>query len=275
MKKSLLFLFVILFTLSCGGKLKIREPHAVIRHMGTSTVALMAEGDEGNQYPFCTGVWVNKNTILTANHCVDAAYERAVEKKLSKLNDEEREVEIKKLEEMTHAAKKALVVEGTIVHYIVEGDVSAIGEAPFALRLGKVIVVDPEHDLAMIEAGGSNLPSHDIAVLATQYPAIGEKIAVVGQPKGLYWSFVEGTVAAYRDTVPAKRSPVSSVNEIPFVGPYVQVSGPVWFGNSGGGVFDTNGELIGIASFLTGMPHSCYFIHGDSIRKLLKDHKIQ
>lgn len=274
MKKLFLGLFVILFTLSCGGQLKIREPHAVIRHMGNSTVALMTLDGEDSR-PYCTGVWVDQNTILTANHCVDAAYEMAIEKKLEKMEKAEREAEEKRLEGMTHAQKLALVVEGTLIHYIVEGDVSAIGENPFAIRLGKVIVVDPEHDLALIEAGGKNLPVHDVAILASQYPAIGEKIQVVGQPKGLYWTFVDGTVAAYRETVPAKRSPVSVVNEIPFIGPYVQVSGPVWFGNSGGGVFDTNGELVGIASFMTGMPHSCYFIHGDSIRKLLKDHKIQ
>jgi S1-C subfamily serine protease len=141
--------------------------------------------------------------------------------------------------------------------------------------LGVVLAVVPEHDLALIEASGGNLPSHEVAEVGEENPAIGEKISVVGQVRGLYWTYVEGTVAQYRTDIPERGKPVSEVNEIGFVGPYLQVSAPVWYGNSGGGAFDMDGKLVGIASFLTGAPHSCYFIHPDVIRGFLKAHKVQ
>ena len=274
MKKILLGLIVLL-SFGCSSTLgNTKAPSSLITHMGSSTVALMAtKGDESR--PYCTGVWVGSNTILTANHCVEAAYMMELEKKFDAMESDEQSAFKKKMEEMTHEEKRALVVEGTVVRYIVEGDVDELGTAPYAIRIGKVLVVDPAHDLALVEAAGKNLPAHDVAVVAALSPAVGEKISVVGQVKGLYWTYVEGTVGQYRNTVPEKRSPISEVNEIPIVGPYLQASAPVWYGNSGGGAFDSSGELVGIASFLTGAPHSCYFIHADAIRNLLKEHKIQ
>jgi hypothetical protein len=273
MKKILLIGLLLL--IGCGGKIgNTREPSSLIKHMGSSTVALMSvHGD--NARPYCTGVWVGKDVILTANHCVEAAWEMELEKKIEKLPAEEQEAAIKKYLGLTHEERQNLVVEGTPIKYIVEGDVDEIGKAPFAIRLGVVLAVSPSHDLALVEASGRNLPAHDIAYVGDENPAIGEKLNVVGQVKGLYWTYVEGTVAQYRTDIPERSKPVSEVNEIGFVGPYLQISAPVWYGNSGGGAFDSDGHLVGIASFLTGAPHSCYFIHPDVIRAMLAKHMIQ
>lgn len=243
--------------------------------MGRSTVALMAADDIEEARPYCTGVWVGSNVILTANHCVEAAYFMKVEKEIDKLAPEEKKEEIYKWRHKTHEERQKLVVENTTIRYAASGDVDQIGKEPYAIRLGKVIIVDPEHDLAIVEAAGKNLPRHDIAYVAEENPAIGEQINIVGQPKGLYWTYISGTVAQYRESLPEERSLVTDVNEINVIGPYIQLSAPVWFGNSGGGAFDRDGNLVGIASFLTGAPHSSFFIHPDVIRKLLKDHKIQ
>lgn len=273
MKKILLIGLLLL--IGCGGKVgKVREPSPLITHMGASTVALMAtKGD--NARPYCTGVWVSKDVILTANHCVEAAWEMELEKKIDKLDPSEQEAAIKRYQEMSHSERQGLVVEGTPIRYIVEGDVDEIGKPPFAIRLGVVLAVSPSHDLALVEASGRNLPAHDIAYVGDENPAIGERVSVVGQVKGLYWTYVEGTVAQYRNDIPERLKPVSEVNEIGFVGPYLQVSAPVWYGNSGGGAFDMDGHLVGIASFMTGAPHSCYFIHADVIRAMLAKHMIQ
>ena len=88
-------------------------------------------------------------------------------------------------------------------------------------------------------------------------PGIGEHIFVVGHPRGMYWTYAEGTVSAYRNE--------SSVGKV------VQVNATVWFGNSGGGVFDADGKLLGICSRLTKVPQMNYYVHLDSVKKFLKD----
>lgn len=270
-----LFLFLLLGLLSCTS-VGTRPMTPLVSHMSQSTVALVGTSEDLEEaYPYCTGVWVGFNTILTANHCVEAAYVMNLEKKIGKMSKEDRKEEIAKYRDMTHAEKKKLVVENTVIRYVVNGDVDQVDKPTYAIRLAVVIVVDPEHDLALIEASGRNLPSHEIAKVADVNPGIGEKVRFVGQPKGLYWTYVEGVVAAYRESLPEERSLTTDVNEINVVGPYLQASAPIWYGNSGGGAFDVDGNLVGIASFLTGAPHSCFFIHRDVIFKLLRDHRIQ
>lgn len=276
MKKILFSLVLLVLLTACSGTFNgTRSPSPLIQHMSRSTVALMTVDDEDAARPYCTGVWVDKNTILTANHCVEAAYVMNLEKKIGKMDKEEQKKEIERLRGMTHAERKKIVVENTVIKYVVEGDTDQIGKEPYAMRLAKVIVVDPTHDLALVEAAGKNLPAHDIAYVADENPGIGERLRFIGQPKGLYWTYIEGVVAAYRLTLPEERSLTTEVNELDVEGPYLQVSAPVWYGNSGGGAYDQDGNLVGIASFLTGSPHSCFFIHRSVIKKLLREHRIQ
>lgn len=276
MKKSLLFLLLLL--VGCSGTIgKTRLPTALVSHMENVTVALMVTGSvaHDNPRPYCTGVWVSSNVILTANHCVEGAWKMEFKRKLNEMDSEAAKEMESKYDNLTHAQRKNIVVEGTPIFYSSSGDVDQIGKMPYAIRSGKVLVVMPEHDLALIEAGGKNLPKHDIAEVALENPGVGERLHVIGQPKGLYWSYIEGVVSAYRETLPEERSLVTELNEIDVIGPYLQVSAPVWYGNSGGGAFDSEGKLVGIASFLTGSPVSCFFIHADVIRGLLKNHRIQ
>jgi len=89
-------------------------------------------------------------------------------------------------------------------------------------------------------------------------PALGEHVYSVGHPKGMYWTFAEGTVSAYRENT--------------VIGEAVQVNATVWYGNSGGGVFDSSGNLVGICSRLTRVPMMNYFVHLDSVKRMLKDY---
>jgi hypothetical protein len=205
--------------------------------MGSSTVALVFQV-EGEYRPFCTGVWVEDKKILTANHCINAVAKAIAQKESG---DEE-----------------ALVPDdtvGTPIHYILENEVQAVGQEPYAIHLGKAVKVDEDHDLALVEALGP-VPSHDVAKLVSTSPAIGEKLHFVGHVRGLYWTYVDGIVAAYREDLVHK-------------GPIMQVSAPVYFGNSGGGAFTESGELCGIASYLMPAPITAGYIHAESIRKFL------
>lgn len=224
-----------------GSKIPVRSPSGLISHMGDSTVALVITSKDGEVHPFCTGVWVGPDEILTANHCVEASARFL----LGPDADENTPVD----------------PVGTKVHYVIEKEAESVGEEPTAIHLSYVRAVDVDHDLALLRAKVSGMPAHDVATLPDTLPAIGEHVYVVGQPRGLYWSYVEGTVSSYRDDMP----------NTGIDGPYVQINGTVWFGNSGGGAFDGNGHLIGIASRLVRVPNMSLFVHANSIKKFLKE----
>jgi S1-C subfamily serine protease len=52
----------------------------------------------------------------------------------------------------------------------------------------------------------------------------------------------------------------------------IQISAPVWLGNSGGGAFDEDGRLIGICSWISkNGPQLTFFVHRDAINKFIVD----
>ena len=241
MHRFLAIISVIFLLVGCGSSLKtpVRSPDGVHQHMGNSTVALVFYDADDKEYrPFCTGVWLNQTDILTAGHCAEAIARH--EKKLDD-TDPVDPVDVG-------------------VHYIVSTEVPGLkDEEPAAVHFAHVKAWDEDHDLALIRAAEASIPDHDSASFASSMPGLGERIFVVGHPRGLYWSYVEGVVSAYRERED--------------IGMVVQVSAPVWFGNSGGGVFDTSGNLIGVASRLARAPNTAFFIHQDSVKKFLHDLK--
>ena len=100
----------------------------------------------------------------------------------------------------------------------------------------RVLVVDKERDLAIVEATGIDAPalflgdSDTVEVMDTVY--------VAGNPQGLEGTVVPGSISAIRqskDLVPLK---------------FFQMTAPISEGSSGGPVFNGKGEVIGI-SFAT------------------------
>lgn len=222
-----------------GKNTSVRSPSTLVSHMGDSTVALVLQNNENEWRVYCTAVWISEREILTANHCVEAAA------RISNNVGEDAELD----------------PVDTKIHFILEKEVSEVDSEPTGIHLGTVKAVDAEHDLAIVVAKGRAVPEHAWSEVATEMPALGEHVYIVGHVKGLYWSFIEGVVSAYRKELTAPGV---------IVGPFVQVSAPVYFGNSGGGVFDSEGKLVGIASFIGRAPNNGFFIHADSIRRFLK-----
>ena len=142
----------------------------------TKTVALVEEPNEldgllaslfGGPAPkphvFCSGEWVSKIDILTANHCV---------------RDQE---------------------PGDIVLYAMKGDIT-IGsdqQAVFHLRHARVEFRDAAHDLAMLLVGRAP-PEHGIAVVAPGEPRVGQGAYSMSNPLGQTFSWSSGEVADIR-----------------------------------------------------------------------------
>ncbi len=155
-------------------------------------------------------------------------------------------------------------IEKPMIHFFTEGENVEVYAEPTTLHAAKLVSRHEEEDLALLESLGG-FP-HAVATLGPS-PVVGDAVSVVGHPSGFGWTLVRGIVGALRG--PDAPSPE------PIHGPFLQLSACVWFGNSGGGAFDSEGRLIGISSFITRAPCMAFFVAPSTIRKfLVSEHEL-
>lgn len=245
--KSLLvvFCFVAMGCVKQGGgkNLDYAEPAPLAKEINAQTVALvhpehfkLEDSEEYMFLPYCTGVWINESMFLTAYHCVD-----------NKGSDAELD-----------AGKVS-------VHYLSQEQVVSPFEQPRGTYKGRVRFLDRSHDLAIIEAERKR-PGHESAKVPDQGAGIGTKMHMVGHVQGFYYTYVEGVVSSYRE----------HLRLIKKTGPFMQVSAPIYYGNSGGGVFNDSGELVGISSFITSAaPNTAFYIPAPVIKHFMRQYKVK
>ncbi|MFA5823058.1 MAG: tetratricopeptide repeat protein [Thermodesulfovibrionales bacterium] len=102
------------------------------------------------------------------------------------------------------------------------------------LNVEGLLYIDKENDLVILKADDKNLPT--VKLGDADKAGIGEKIYVIGSPQGL-----ENTVS---DGI------LSGIREIGTKWKILQITAPLSQGSSGGPVFNKNGEVIGIATFI-------------------------
>jgi len=103
----------------------------------------------------------------------------------------------------------------------------------------KVIGTEPDNDVAVIKIDASGLPAVNIGSSAGMQ--VGETIYAVGNPRLLDYTMTDGIISALDRTVTVDTSSNVSINMF-------QISAAVNNGNSGGPVYNTRGEVIGIVS---------------------------
>lgn len=145
---------------------------------------------------------------------------------------------------------------GDSIRYVVKSELES--DNGINLHTGIVLAFDDANDLAFIKVIGI-IPIHTIVKLGIELPAIGERVYGVGHPSQLYWSFVSGEISSYR--IDSK------------LGDIIQVNISIWYGNSGGGLFDRDGKLIGICARKLDIPSMSNYIHLDSINRFLEGAK--
>lgn len=121
--------------------------------------------------------------------------------------------------------------------------------------IGKVIGTDKFSDIAVVKTkikSGSDVKSIKMGDSSTL--VLGEPIIVVGNPLGVDFkgSVSEGIVSGLNRHVPVD---IDKDNQYDVLMSAFQMDAPVNPGNSGGGVIDKNGKLIGIASLKIDMDH--------------------
>jgi S1-C subfamily serine protease len=114
-------------------------------------------------------------------------------------------------------------------------------------------------DLALL--GTPFAPEHVFATLPTSWH-VGEPLAIVGHPNRQPWCFFRGYIAAVQE----HDAPDDDAGKMQML----WVQAPVWYGNSGGGAFDLDGHLVGIASMRSlQIPDLGWFIAPEEIHAFL------
>jgi len=219
----------------------------LVDNMIESTVALVTDvkpGDEFTKRPFCSGVWISKNEILTAGHCVE-----------DELPDGITALDLGIT--MTPIGKK--------INYVTHSDVSIKGKAMvISVKHAVVIAFDHGLDLAVLSTI-DEVGYHPFGIISSSSNVVGDRVHVVGHTLGFWWTYSSGFIASERELI----GPQDQIELL------YQISAPVSFGNSGGGAWDINGRLIGIASFISVKgPSMSFFVHKNVIREFLETNGI-
>ncbi len=101
----------------------------------------------------------------------------------------------------------------------------------------QLIAGDTERDVCLLSANdGQSAP---VATRSASTVRVGENVFAIGNPQGLEQTLSQGIVSALRRNGDEKALP------------YIQTTAPISQGSSGGGLFDSQGRLIGIPSFMS------------------------
>lgn len=99
-------------------------------------------------------------------------------------------------------------------------------------HLGIIRHSNPERDVCVITAYGLKAPG--VRLGSTRTLKVGARVYAVGAPKGLELSLSEGIISSLREIKGGR---------------HIQTTAPISPGSSGGGLFDENGNLIGLPTF--------------------------
>ena len=224
---------------------------------------------------YCSGVWVSDDTILTADHCTDDAFIGDV--LIYAAPQDMYEVATctpgapgtgdaqSSGTDAGDAGPKALAGEDATAGQPAECPYVPGGARVKGSVTGRSAVLyarDTDHDLALLHALFTP-PMHLTAKVTPEGPSPGDFAQSMGHPKGLMWSYSTGVVSAVRPLNVLDRDLT-----------WVQSTTPISGGNSGGGLFNAQGYLIGLChASVTSGQNLNFFIHPAYIRAFLKGTK--
>jgi len=245
-----LALLVVLLS-SCCGTFEPSHIRPLINAASNATAELVEKRADGTYRPFCSAVWVSRDEMVTAAHCVDP-HEDTIDTCMAAPDP------VACILALGAILDKSPI--GMTVNYSTWSDALLAGfESPTVAREAKVTRYDRAKDLAVLRT--VNRSDHGIAPISKVDPQPGDPVHVMGHTLGFPWSYSPGVVGAVRSTM----NPNDDLVHV------VQVFSAASFGNSGGGLFNDAGELIGVCSFLLERaPMISFFIHRDVVEAFVQ-----
>jgi hypothetical protein len=238
-KNVLLALFFsVLFLVGCNSNITARYPStSLINSLNNATVQLQQKNLEGKYSTFCSGVWVSANKILTAKHCV---------------KDDEHD-------EYTDAQ-----LLGRNLYYLDYADSDTLhfpatdNPAP---RVSTLIAVSANDDIALLYVIKDT--DHSVATMAVSNPESNIPAWSLGHTIRLSYTLAPAWISAVRTfNLPGDEHAYQ----------VIQSEGFAYKGNSGGGLYSTEGELLGICSFgASQFPGSSFWVPIKQVRKFLDE----
>lgn len=120
----------------------------------------------------------------------------------------------------------------TNCHVIARGKIFLVGHRQERLP-ARLIAYDADKDLCALAVRGLDVTPARIGDAGAV--RVGQRVYAVGTPEGFELTLSEGLVSGLRDAA---------------AGRYIQTTAPISEGSSGGGLFDSEGRLIGITAFV-------------------------
>jgi Trypsin-like peptidase domain/Tetratricopeptide repeat len=135
---------------------------------------------------------------------------------------------------VTKLGSGVVIAPGSIItnRHVIEDGASFLVEHSGKKWPAKLIKVDPDHDLAELSVAGLDAPA--VTVLDSAKLAVGVTVYAIGSPEGLELTISEGLISGLREFDKGR---------------VIQTSAAISPGSSGGGLFDSNGRLVGITTF--------------------------
>ena len=136
-------------------------------------------------------------------------------------------------------------------HHVVQGETPEIIFIDGRKAAGKVIARDPRNDIVALQVDGTPEPA---AIGDSLELRVGQLVLAMGHPLGVENAVTAGIISA----LPTARDPRALIRSDLHLNP----------GNSGGPLFDANGEVIGINSMVAG-PGTALSVPSNTVQALL------
>lgn len=120
----------------------------------------------------------------------------------------------------------------TNCHVIARGKLFLVGHAQ-ERSSARLMAYDVDQDLCVLRAPGLDVTPARIG--DTTRLRVGQRVYAIGTPEGFELTLSEGLISGLREASGGR---------------YIQTTAPMSEGSSGGGLFDSEGRLIGITSFV-------------------------
>ena len=151
----------------------------------------------------------------------------------------------------------------TNYHVIANAQAIRVQLADGRIATPRVVGVDPDTDLAVLQINLPHLPV--IAFGQSSQVRVGDVVLAIGNPLGLSQTVTNGIVSA----TGREELGISAFDD------FIQTDAPINFGNSGGALINSNGQLIGINTAIVaknlGVEGIGFAIPVDMVRGVLHD----